>query len=78
VVSPAQGSGIGTVLLDLAERRALEQGRDEVRLFTHQQMTRNIALYTARGYRETSREMDDGFHRVFFSRHLDGTAGAVR
>jgi ribosomal protein S18 acetylase RimI-like enzyme len=78
VLSPAQGSGIGTLLLDLAERRALEQGLDEVRLFTHQQMARNIALYTARGYRETSREMDDGFHRVFLSRHLDGTDGAVR
>jgi|tagenome__1003787_1003787.scaffolds.fasta_scaffold18253833_1 ribosomal protein S18 acetylase RimI-like enzyme len=78
VVSSAQGSGIGTDLLDLAERRALEQGLDEVRLFTHQKMTRNIALYTARGYRETSREIDDGFHRVFLSRHLDGTDGAVR
>ena len=78
VAPPAQGSGIGTDLLDLAERRALEQGLDEVRLFTHQKMTRNIALYTARGYRETSREMDDGFHRVFLTKHLDGTEGAVR
>lgn len=78
VAPPAQGAGIGTALLDLAERRALEQGLDEVRLFTHQQMTRNIALYTARGYRETSREVDEGFHRVFLFKHLDGTDGVVR
>jgi ribosomal protein S18 acetylase RimI-like enzyme len=78
VAPPAQRAGIGTLLLDLAERRALEQGFDEVRLFTHQQMTRNVALYTARGYRETSREVDEGFHRVFFSKHLDGTHEAVR
>jgi ribosomal protein S18 acetylase RimI-like enzyme len=73
VLAPAQGTGNGTLLLNLAERRAIAQGLDEVRLFTHQQMTRNIALYTARGYRETSREIDDGFHRVFLSKHLDGS-----
>ncbi len=78
VAPPAQGAGIGTALLDLAERRARELGLDEVRLFTHQRMTRNIALYAARGYRETSREVDEGFHRVFLSKHLDGMVGAVR
>jgi ribosomal protein S18 acetylase RimI-like enzyme len=78
VAPPAQGAGIGTALLDLAEGRALEHGLAEVRLFTHQQMTRNVALYTARGYRETSREVAEGFHRVFLSKHLDGTEGGVR
>jgi ribosomal protein S18 acetylase RimI-like enzyme len=78
VAPSAQGAGIGTVLLDLAEQRALEHGLDVVRLFTHQLMTRNIALYTGRGYRETSREVDEGFHRVFLSKHLDGTDGVVR
>jgi ribosomal protein S18 acetylase RimI-like enzyme len=78
VAPPAQGAGIGTLLLDLAERRALAQGLDEVRLFTHQKMTRNIALYAARGYRETLREVDGGFHRVFLSKHLVVMDGAAR
>ena len=70
-VSPvAQGAGVGTVLLDLAEQRARELDVTELRLFTHQRMTRNLAMYAARGYVETSREVDEGFDRVFLSKHL--------
>jgi ribosomal protein S18 acetylase RimI-like enzyme len=78
VAPQAQGAGVGTSLLELAEARAREQGLSELRLFTHQRMTRNLAMYSARGYRETSREEDEGFHRVFLSKRLDAADEAGR
>jgi N-acetylglutamate synthase-like GNAT family acetyltransferase len=70
-VSPdRQGSGTGTWLLELADRRARELGHAEVRLFTNEQMTENLAYYARHGYTETHRDEVDGFHRVFFVRRL--------
>lgn len=65
-----QGGGVGSLLLDLAERQARELGLAEVRLFTHRLMARNLAIYSARGYVETHRETQDGFARVFLSKKL--------
>lgn len=50
-----QGQGFGTALLDYAEREARSVGLPEVRLYTNAKMERNIAIYTAHGYRETGR-----------------------
>jgi ribosomal protein S18 acetylase RimI-like enzyme len=72
VAPSAQGTGVGTGLLDLAEARAGERQLAELRLFTHQRMDRNLAMYAARGFRETSREVDEGFDRVFLSKYVDG------
>lgn len=55
-VSPAfQGKKLGIALLDFAEEQARSWGLPEVRLYTNSKMERNIALYTAYGYRETGR-----------------------
>jgi ribosomal protein S18 acetylase RimI-like enzyme len=55
-VAPGQqGRGYGRVLLDLAEREARRAALPELRLYTNARMERNIALYTAHGYRETGR-----------------------
>ena len=55
-VSPAfQGRKLGTALLDFAEEQARSWGVPEVRLYTNSRMERNIALYTAYGFRETGR-----------------------
>ena len=51
----ARGKGFGRVLLDAAERFTASWGLGEIRLYTHQLMTRNQAIYTARGYREVGR-----------------------
>lgn len=55
-VSPAfQGKKLGTELLDFAEEQARSWGVPEVRLYTNSRMERNIAIYTAYGFRETGR-----------------------
>jgi ribosomal protein S18 acetylase RimI-like enzyme len=52
----AQGRGLGRRLLSFAEDRARALGRPAIRLYTHELMTTNIALYHSLGYRETGRE----------------------
>jgi anti-sigma regulatory factor (Ser/Thr protein kinase)/ribosomal protein S18 acetylase RimI-like enzyme len=71
-VAPGQqGLGIGTRLLRLAEEQAGHAGVAELRLYTHESMTENLALYRRRGYVETHREEQDGFRRVFLRKTLD-------
>jgi GNAT superfamily N-acetyltransferase len=66
-VSPsAQGHGIGGRLLALAEEHAWRQGLHEVRLYTNEAMTENLAYYPRRGYVESHRAEQDGFRRIFF------------
>lgn len=67
----AQGQGIGSALLDHAEARARAAGHDWLRLFTHERMTANIALYRRRGYLETGREpIGAAGHLVHLRKHL--------
>jgi ribosomal protein S18 acetylase RimI-like enzyme len=55
-VSPEfQGRGFGRKLLRFADDQAVKAGYTEIRLYTNARMERNIALYTAFGYRETGR-----------------------
>jgi len=55
-VSPAfQGRKLGIKLLGFADEQARSWGLPEVRLYTNALMERNIALYSAYGYRETGR-----------------------
>jgi ribosomal protein S18 acetylase RimI-like enzyme len=50
-VEPAlQGRGIGSELLDFAERRALEAKLSNVRLYTAAQLSENIAWYQRRSF----------------------------
>ncbi len=66
VLPAAQGRGVGARLLALAEEHACGLGLGEVRLYTNEAMTENIAYYTRHGYAETRRYEQDGFRRVFF------------
>jgi ribosomal protein S18 acetylase RimI-like enzyme len=50
-----QGRGLGLKLLRFADEQATQAGYEEIRLYTNARMERNIALYTAFGYRETGR-----------------------
>ena len=70
-VSPAaQGAGLGRALLAFAEDQALAAGYGSIRLYTHETMTENIALYSRIGFVETHRAEQDGFHRVFMAKQL--------
>lgn len=65
-----QGRGVGRALLELADGEALSQGYSELRLYTHETMTENIALYSRSGWVETHRGYQDGYARVFMRKRL--------
>ncbi len=66
-----QGQGLGRRLIAFAEEQARRLGHSEVRLYTHEKMTENIALYTRLGFVETGRGQQAGYHRVFMTKRLD-------
>ncbi|HTA03826.1 MAG TPA: GNAT family N-acetyltransferase [Streptosporangiaceae bacterium] len=72
VLPAAQGRGIGTRLLTLAEEQARSLHLSEMRLYTNEAMTENLAYYPRHGYVETHRAEQDGFRRVFFRKRLTG------
>jgi ribosomal protein S18 acetylase RimI-like enzyme len=72
VLPAAQGLGLGARLLAFVEERAAELGLPEIRLYTNEAMTENIAYYPRHGYTETHRAGQGGFRRVFFSKRLTG------
>jgi ribosomal protein S18 acetylase RimI-like enzyme len=65
-----QGRGLGRILIEFAEHEAERRGYRELRLYTHQTMVENIALYTRLGFVETGRGREDGYDRVFMTRLL--------
>jgi ribosomal protein S18 acetylase RimI-like enzyme len=70
VLPSAQRRGIGARMLTLAEDEARAHGLGEIRLYTNEGMTENLAYYPRHGYVETHRAEKDGFRRVFFSKQL--------
>jgi len=65
-----QGQGLGRQLVAFAEAEALRLGYREIRLYTHQMMTENVALYARLGFVETGRGHEAGYDRVFMARRL--------
>lgn len=61
----AQGTGIGRLLLELADGEARRQGYTALRLYTHVSMTENVALYQKLGWRITGQGTQAGYERVF-------------
>ncbi len=73
-----QGQGHGRALLRLAEDLAAQAGLTDLRLYTNARMERNIALYTAFGYRETGRRPNPdrpGWTVVDMAKTLPSVAG---
>ena len=75
VAPRVKGRGYGRTLLEFAERSALAAGCTSMRLYTHELMTENQALYTRIGFVETHRAEEIGLRRVFMSKTLLPSSG---
>ncbi|MFK0688697.1 GNAT family N-acetyltransferase [Mesorhizobium sp. IMUNJ 23033] len=72
VAPDAQGRGIGRLLLDCAERRAVEAGCAELRLLTNGAFEANVLLYRKQGYTiDREEEFMNGI-TVYMSKRLTG------
>jgi ribosomal protein S18 acetylase RimI-like enzyme len=65
-----QGQGVGRMLMQFADAEARRRGYRELRLYTHETMVENIALYSRSGWVQTGRGVQNGFARVFFRKVL--------
>lgn len=66
-----QGKGWGRRMLDDADLIAREAGFLRLRLYTHEKMASNIALYERHGYTITRRVTERGLNRVYMEKALD-------
>ncbi|AZO44495.1 GNAT family N-acetyltransferase [Mesorhizobium sp. M7D.F.Ca.US.005.01.1.1] len=73
VAPQAQGRGIGRLLLELAERKAIEAGRLELRLLTNGAFEANVSLYKKHGYVIDREEPFMGGMTVYMSKRLAGS-----
>lgn len=74
VATAYQGRGLGRALLDHAETHARAHGVDDLRLYTHELMHENVAIYMRLGWEEYDRAEHEGFRRVFMRKRLRPTA----
>ena len=70
VAQTARGKGHGRAMMAFAEAETRRRGHARLWLYTNEKMVGNIALYTSLGFRETHRETQAGFSRVFMEKHL--------
>lgn len=77
VAPAAQGRGLGTQLMDVAERVARDLGLRELRLYTNARFAENIALYEKLGYAITERAaIPTGGEVVWMRKQLDGAVAS--
>jgi ribosomal protein S18 acetylase RimI-like enzyme len=73
-VHPAErGRGLGRLLLHRAEAEARRAGFDSIHLYTHEQMTENLVLYSRIGYIEYDRRSQGAFSLVYMRKALPPT-----
>ncbi|RWC23069.1 GNAT family N-acetyltransferase [Mesorhizobium sp.] len=73
VAPNVQGRGIGRLLLELAERKAIEAGRAELRLLTNGAFEANVSLYKKHGYIVDREEPFMNGVTVYMSKRLAGS-----
>ena len=64
----AQGLGLGRRLVEAAEAAARRLGYGTVRLYTHETMVENVALYEHLGFSITHRAKDRGYDRIYMAK----------
>lgn len=70
-VSPRhKGQGFGKQLMAFCEEHARRNGCEAIRLYTHELMVENVAIYERLGYQQTHRATENGFARVFMRKVL--------
>jgi ribosomal protein S18 acetylase RimI-like enzyme len=70
-IDPAcRGRGLGKILIAFAEGEALRRGYSEIRLYTHECMTENIAMYPRLGYEESHRVTEKGYARIYMRKKI--------
>jgi ribosomal protein S18 acetylase RimI-like enzyme len=69
-----RGTGLGRILLELAEAEAVRAGFDSIYLYTHERMTENQALYARIGYVEYDRRSP----LVFMRKRLSNSSRSGR
>ncbi|MDX8438325.1 GNAT family N-acetyltransferase [Mesorhizobium australafricanum] len=72
VAPEAQGTGIGRLLLQRAERKAHEAGRRELRLLTNGAFEANVSLYKRQGYSIDREEPFMNGTTVYMSKRIAG------
>jgi GNAT superfamily N-acetyltransferase len=72
VAPDRQGRGYGRRLLAFADGEAARRGYPELRLYTHEKMHENLAIYRAHGWEEYARANEAGYDRVFMRKRLTG------
>ncbi|MER9296650.1 GNAT family N-acetyltransferase [Mesorhizobium sp. M0621] len=72
VAPDAQGRGIGRLLLERAEQKAIEAGRLELRLLTNGAFEANVSLYKKHGYTIDREEPFMNGVTVYMSKRLAG------
>jgi ribosomal protein S18 acetylase RimI-like enzyme len=70
VAPAAQGLGLGRLMLQFAERSAIDAGYHSIRFYTNEAMTENIRLYSRIGYSETHKVEEKGLRRVYMTKPL--------
>lgn len=65
-----QGKGLGSALMAFVEQQARKEQLDEIRLYTNEVMTENIAFYHTLGFDEVGRWLQGGYRRVFLRKGL--------
>jgi ribosomal protein S18 acetylase RimI-like enzyme len=65
-----RGTGLGRALLQFAEAEVRRAGFDAIHLYTHEQMTENLALYSRTGYVEYDRRSQGAFSLVYMRKPL--------
>ena len=65
-----QRQGLGRILMNFVEQQTRRHQLDEIRLYTHELMTENLAFYRHFGFDEEARRTEDGYRRVFLRKTL--------
>jgi ribosomal protein S18 acetylase RimI-like enzyme len=67
-----QGNGYGKKLMTFAAEQARAVHLAEICLYTNIAMTENLIFYSKLGFEEIERKIENGYHRVYLRKRLEG------